>query len=963
LSLTELLERESELEILTAATDATLAGEGRGIYLEGPAGIGKSELIAAAVGLAEHRGLRVLGARGHELERDFAFGVARQLFEPVVAGASAPERRRLLSGAAELARPALGLAARAPVDAGSSSLAIQHGLYWLLANLSDQAPLAIAVDDAHWADDASLRSLLYLTHRLEGVPVLVILAARAGEPAAPAELLGALAGNSRVTIVRPAVLSPAAVTEIVRRRLSPSAHDVFCAACHEASGGNPFMLAELLKAAKGNALPHDADGAAKIREISPAGISRSMLLRLARLPPGSEALARATAVLGSGAELRHAAALAGVDEESAAAAVDALTAASILRPSRRLEFVHPLVRQTIYRDIPRAERALQHVRAAQLLGKEAAPPERIAAQLLEAERRADGWAVESLRKAAAEARDRGDPASAATFVRRALEEPPDSAARSDLLVSLGDAQMALGKSAEAARTYELALESSDDPAAPMVLFPRLRTSLLLAGQLAAKGELIDRVLEDAKQDRDGLAAGSPGDLVLGLPEIDWQVTTEPEIGLAGAALYDAACGRWRHHLDALRERGQRGLDAPFATAVLAAATAYSMGPPDKAAELAEGALTGIRQVAGGDSLLPFGASNVLGALLAAERYERLDEVCREGSANSRRLGSFGMLVPTLIWAARGAYRRGALSEAEAFAREAIAAPGSSLEPLIFAGVVAALVDPLVERGALREAEQLLVDTDMADVHGTFINLGFLVHARGRLRVAQGRVAEGLDELLTLGSRYGGSDLLRGPGVWCWRSDAALALLVLGERAAAETLAAEELDLARRLGGPRALGIALRAVGLATGGKRGLAHLRRSVGALEGSPARLELARSLFELGSAVRRANQRVEAREHLRRALALARGCGAAALEARARAELELAGGRPRTPFLSGVESLTPAEWRVAELAAEGLSNPEIAQALFLTRKTIETHLGHVYQKLGIGSRDRLPEALRRRS
>ena len=200
---------------------------------------------------------------------------------------------------------------------------------------------------------------------------------------------------------------------------------------------------------------------------------------------------------------------------------------------------------------------------------------------------------------------------------------------------------------------------------------------------------------------------------------------------------------------------------------------------------------------------------------------------------------------------------------------------------------------------------------------------------------------------------------RNPAFMAWRSHAALALLQLGERDEARRLAAEELELARTWGAPRALGAALRAAGLAEGGADGLALLEEAVEVLANSPAKLEHAKARTELGAALRRANRRSEAREQLRRAVELATICGAAPLAARAETELLATGARPRRIALSGVESLTPSERRVAEMAAEGPTNREIAQALFVTPKTVEVHLSSVYRKLGISSRSQLPAAL----
>jgi DNA-binding CsgD family transcriptional regulator len=192
-----------------------------------------------------------------------------------------------------------------------------------------------------------------------------------------------------------------------------------------------------------------------------------------------------------------------------------------------------------------------------------------------------------------------------------------------------------------------------------------------------------------------------------------------------------------------------------------------------------------------------------------------------------------------------------------------------------------------------------------------------------------------------------------------RSGAALALSRLGRYQDARQLADAELADVWMFGAPRTLGIALRTAGLARGGPEGLALLRESVAALDRSPALLERARSLAELGAALRRSGERAAAREPLARALELAARCGARPLAARAREELIAAGARPRRPWRTGVDALTPSELRIVRLAAGGRSNREIAGELYVTLKAVEGHLAHAYAKLGIGGRDQLPRAL----
>jgi DNA-binding CsgD family transcriptional regulator len=173
------------------------------------------------------------------------------------------------------------------------------------------------------------------------------------------------------------------------------------------------------------------------------------------------------------------------------------------------------------------------------------------------------------------------------------------------------------------------------------------------------------------------------------------------------------------------------------------------------------------------------------------------------------------------------------------------------------------------------------------------------------------------------------------------------------------LSTEEVALAEEFGGPRTLGVALRAAGLVEDGTRGIELLRDAAGVLESSGARLEHARAMADLGAALRRAGQRADSREILRKALDLAHRCGALALTERTHTELVAAGGRPRRLILSGLDSLTPSERPVTQLAAAGLSNRDIAQHLFITTRTVEGHLTHAYQKLDITSREQLSAAL----
>jgi DNA-binding CsgD family transcriptional regulator len=282
-------------------------------------------------------------------------------------------------------------------------------------------------------------------------------------------------------------------------------------------------------------------------------------------------------------------------------------------------------------------------------------------------------------------------------------------------------------------------------------------------------------------------------------------------------------------------------------------------------------------------------------------------------------------------------------------------PAPCRHPFATAWLLAALVD----RGDVVAAERLLT-ARRADGHlPPELPTGPLLWSRGRLRRAQGNHAAAADDFFGAGAILHDSGMV-GPGPLTWRADAARAVQAIGDVTRARALAAEDLDLARRFGAPRAIGVALRTTAAVDPSPEDrIELLRASVDALATSQAELEYARSLAELGSALRRAKNPVAARDPLRLALDIAHRCGARALERYAQAELLTSGARPRRHRITGRDALTPGERRVADLAIDGFSNREIAQQLFLTPKTVETHLGHTYQKLGIRRRGDLASAV----
>jgi DNA-binding CsgD family transcriptional regulator len=298
---------------------------------------------------------------------------------------------------------------------------------------------------------------------------------------------------------------------------------------------------------------------------------------------------------------------------------------------------------------------------------------------------------------------------------------------------------------------------------------------------------------------------------------------------------------------------------------------------------------------------------------------------------------------------------GDVAACEADVRQALAIPGFPPFAAPAVGFVLALA--LIERGDLDGADAALAQAGCGPELPPIVHMEPIIFARGRARAARGNDTGALADLLDYGARCA---RVGAHNPWFpWRAEAATAYARLGDRQRAQELAAEQLRMARAWGAASAIGVALRAQGLVTGGTEGIALLRAAERTLAGSPARLEHARTLVDLGATLRRNGQRTAARPALREGLDAARRCGATALVEGAHDELVAAGARPRRLMFSGVEALTASERRVATMAAQGRNNREIAQTLFVTVKTVENHLHRAYGKLGIDSRDRLPDAL----
>lgn len=928
----QLRERDTALAHIDELIDAARHGRGGLVCIEAGAGLGKTALARSARGRACGAGFTVLWAGGIGMERQLGFGVVRRLFRGVLADLDAIRRSELFSGVAGLASPVLLDDGAGPVSP-DAAFAGFHGLYWLLAELAADMPLLVIIDDAHWVDDPSLSWLNYLAARLDGLAVGVLVTTRTWSSDSPAALLD-LSGRSTVIGLEP--LSLDGVTRWLTASLG-EADDQFVAACHTLTGGSPFLLSELIAELERQHLPPVAASVGTVAALAPGGIARSVLTRLAALGPGAGAVARALTVLGDGAAVRHVASLAGMGVDEATAGAVVLLKEDIVDAQPALSFTHPLLGAAVTSTVSVLERAVLHARAARILADDGAEPADVAIHLLEAEPAGDRWAVDILRRAGATATARAAPSNAAVLLTRALREPPEPDQRFSVLSELGQAE-ALARAPDAVAHLRAALAIAPDDHTRAVLSLQLGQLLVVMGALDDAYSLMTNLIDDLQhraRERAAEAAcvlsqwcATEVELVDQVPEVMRRARSLTSVGSRSGKTLTALEG-FRHATGADNSR----------RAIAMFAEALGSGHFDGHSALNE----------------PAPALAAMG-LVYVDAFDQADALTTRMLTSARQVGSPFFIGTVCCWRALLELHRGRFADSVAASRLALelfaAAELDALRPF----ALGYLVDALIGQGEIEEADRALTGVELSTPYSS--RQLPLWGARARLRLAQGRAEDAVAD-----ARHAGAVMaalvLTNPCVEPWRSTAAEALLTLGETDGAGRLVTEELTLARRSGISSAIGRALRISGRVNGGDDGLGLLRSATEELRFSGARGELAFALVDLGCAERRAARIREAREHLRQGLDLASRCGAPALAANAIEELRVTGARPRRQQLTGVGALTPSELRTARMATEGLTNREIAQALFVTVKTVEDHLGAAYRKLGIGSRTELAGVL----
>jgi DNA-binding CsgD family transcriptional regulator len=907
---TPLLERAAELEALGGAMRRVTGGHGAIVMLEAPAGLGKTVLLDHAGTLAEEAELELRRAAPGPLERHFPYGLVRALLEAPVRALSPRELARLEAGpAAEAVR----LLRDGGVPEREAAPQIAHSLFWLCSALAAARPLALIVDDAQWADRQSLVVLSYVARRIEELPLLMVVGARGDDPRAPSDLLSLLGSARGATRLRPQPLTAWGAVALIRRH-APDASLRSCLECHRAVDGSPWLLDELgRQIARFGPLP-EGRGAPPVTTDARDIVRR----RLAALPPPDRAVAAALAILGNCAPLHVVAELAGVPIGELAPIRDALQAAGLLAPDG-LRFVHGLVAAALVEDLTHTDRERLHRMAARLLAATDTCADASAAHLLECSPQGDPAVTAQLVRAAAEARLTGTPLVAASYLERALEERAPGDDRGRLLADLGAAMFDAGRPG-AAQRLRASLREPHDEESRIEVITRLAGLEVLAGRSA---DIIDLLRE-----HEGLGSEvATLDALAPLP------------------------GRQVERQERLEALDRRAIgDREIARAVVAhkAWLATELGglPAVSAAELAADALR--------DGVLLDATPNRAAYLLALRTLVLADHQ-REARAAIDALrdaaelrGSLPLRAIAAWHAGELALRCGQVAEAEREGRAALALAGDALRP-VSRGALEVLVRALAERGAFDEAEAVMLR------HG----LDAPSFARARLLLATSEYAAAHAEACAAGARAEARGRLN-PSWVPWRSTAAIALAHLGRRDEAAALADEEVARAQQFGAPIPLAGALHARAVAEPDDRARIEIcLRALRAVDGVAAVLDTVRIRLELGSTLLRTGSRVQAREALRPALADADAVGAVPLAKRARRELVATGLRPRRAAIEGAASLTPRQRQICSLAAAGRANREIARALFLSVKTVETHLAAGYRKLGISSRAELSGAL----
>ena len=944
--------RDAELAVLDRLLDQAREGEHTFAVLSGAPGIGKTSVLSELARRAEERGCLVLEGRATELERELPFGLLIDTFDPYLESLDPRSYDRLAAdGLEELASVfpslrALGAGFEEPRTAAERFRA-HHAVRELIERLAVRQPLVLLFDDIHWCDGASLELLGYLLRRPAQAAVLGVTAFRPGQatPTLAATIAeGVQSGQIHKITLGPLEKGPAETLVDA----DPAEADRL----YRESGGNPFYLLQLARSGVGPGGDGDV----------PAAVSATIAREVDGLEPAVRRFVEAAAVAGDPFELDLAVAVAELPETEAFAALDELIARDFVRLGdvpRRFQFRHPLVRAAVYDGSSPGGRLVAHERAAEVLAARAAAPALRAHHVEQSARYGDLDAVAVLREAGKEAAERA-PSSAARWFEAALRVAPNDLApeeRAELLLGLAGALGATGK-LDGSRSALLAALELPAEAVPM---PRVK----LISACAATEQLLGR-REDAHR-RLQAALGNLG-------EHDSTESAALMFELALDAFYgqdfDGMCEWGRKSVAAARASGDR---AQLAASAGLTAFACSCAPETIAEARA----------------------------LHDEAAELLDALSDDELA--AEMNAVAWLPPTEFYLDR-------YPEGIAHAERGLAVARATGQSDFFPGLIQALANLLFSTGRPVEAAQLLDDSlEAARLSDNVVGIAWSLLNRSYAATNAGEVEEALragekaveltapfadspvgvwagevlaQALVEVGKpergyemmvERAGPDLVRVPGAWraIWLGNMAGCLLALGRVEDALRSAALAEELAHAFGLPLAISVSHRAAAAValergdatTAAERALA----SAAGAEEIGARLHAAQSRMLAGRALAAAGDETAAVASLEQAAAEFDACGAPRYRDAAEHELRKLGRavHRRTERGkadgSGIEALTGRELEVARLVVDRRTNLEIAAELFLSIKTVETHMRNIFRKLGVSSRVEVARVLER--
>ena len=903
------------------------------VIVEGPPGSGKTTLLDELTQRLG-RGRTVLSAGCGRLDSGYPSGLIGQLFEPLF---SAPEP----AGAREsldLARDALAASSAGRCDV----IRLQDAVLRLTGELARREPVVIRVDDVQWGDGPSLACLAHLARRTARQPVLIALTRCPQVLITPPDGLAELLIRPDCVRIQPAPLDRPRVAALIDSVLAASPHPDPTAFCHRVTRGNPQMLIELIRAISETDTPPGSGTEARFTGLVEEITTRRALELLRRQPDDIQNLVEVLAVLGDRG-LDVATDLTQLEPAQVKRSIDELVWLGLLRrstagrPALANERLHDAVRNGLS---PDARDGLR-IRAARALSVRGAPVEHVAAAVLGTRPGGDPWVVEVLCEAARARMATGYPEEVVGYLQRVLREQFEPWQRADLLLQLGNARLH-GDPEAAGRHFREGARLTTDPrvhAAALIGF--CQASLLMQRPLEVTPQLGDAIRElmsvedmtDADREallrlRAMLVISSPGRLP---PEGGSSDDPGPS---SARRTTPAECELLSAFALQISERG---------------------GSAEEAVGLTLRAMSGTSLRERESHSLFVRSVNVL--MYADHLDAAMQWAGRMAEVGGRQRWRLCQLIGRCL-RAEAAYRMGDLELSLSEARAAFESTGLSDRSAYHALAVANLTRVLTELNRLDEAEGFL------DEHGTVVSgtprtRVTILAARGRLLARRGDLDGALYDLLEAGRLLGTLGIVN-PAILPWRSQAAELHAELGNLARARELAEEELTLARAWGTPRAMGIALRVRGKVADGAAAVSLLEEAVQVLTDGSARLELAGAYAELGARRRMLGATAPARRDLRSAAVIAEQCAGHALAADVRAELLLSGARPRTAPQSGPAALTPSERRVAQLAAQGHRNRQIAERLSVSPNTVEVHLTNTYRKLAISSRAQLADVLR---